>query len=59
MGTANSFGQMLASSLFFSISLQRNLAGGNLVYYIFLRLTILGVRLSFFLVESLTREKCI
>lgn len=61
MGTANGFGQMLASasrtiapslaSSLFSVSLQQNLAGGNLVYYVLLGLTILGVRLSFLLVE--------
>lgn len=53
MGTANGLAQMassgsrtiaptLATSLF-ALSLQRNLAGGNLVYYIFLGLTLVGI----------------
>ena len=67
MGTANGFGQMLASGMrtiapshassLFSISLQRNLAGGNLVYYVFPGLTSLGVRVSLLLVEPPTREE--
>ena len=53
MGTANGLAQMassgsrtvaptLATSLF-ALSLQRNLAGGNLVYYFFLGLTLVGI----------------
>jgi len=59
MGTAIGLAQMftaamrsiaptLASSLF-SISLQRQLAGGNLVFYLLMGLNLLAIRLSFFL----------
>jgi hypothetical protein len=56
MGTALGIGQMLTSGMrsispfvvssLFSISLQRQLAGGNLVFYILMGLTLLYVRIS-------------
>ena len=56
MGTALGIGQMLTSGMrsispflvssLFSISLQRHLAGGNLVFYILMGLTLLYVRIS-------------
>ena len=57
MGTALGIGQMLTSGMrsfspflvssLFSISLQRNLAGGNLVFYILMGLTLLYIRISY------------
>ncbi|KAF8969120.1 major facilitator superfamily multidrug-resistance, DHA1 sub-family [Flammula alnicola] len=54
MGTVNGVAQMLGSGMrslaptfassLFSISLQRGLAGGNMVYYILLGLTLVGIR---------------
>lgn len=59
LGTANGFGQMLASGMrtiapslassLFSISLQLNLANGNLVYYVLIGMSLLAVRLSWLL----------
>ena len=59
LGTANGFGQMLASGIrtiapslsssLFSISLQMNLADGNLVYYFLFGMTLLAMRLSWLL----------
>ena len=59
MGTALGIGQMLTSGMrsispvlvssLFSISLQRHLAGGNLVFYILMGSTLLIVRISHFL----------
>jgi hypothetical protein len=56
IGTAIGIGQMLNSGMrsispfvvssLFSISLQRHLAGGNLVFYILMGLTLLYVRIS-------------
>ena len=56
MGTALGIGQMLTSGMrsispflvssLFSISLQRNLAGGNLVFYILMVLTLLYIPIS-------------
>ena len=56
MGTALGIGQMFASGMrsfspflvssLFSISLQKNLAGGNLVFYILMGSTLLYVRIS-------------
>ena len=56
MGTALGIGQMLNSGMrsispfvvssLFSISLQRHLAGGNMVFYILMGLTLLHVRIS-------------
>jgi hypothetical protein len=55
-GTALGIGQMLTSGMrsispflvssLFSISLQRHLAGGNLVFYILMGLTLLFIRIS-------------
>ncbi|KAF8813374.1 major facilitator superfamily multidrug-resistance, DHA1 sub-family [Phlegmacium glaucopus] len=62
MGTSLGIGQMLASGMrsispvlvssLFSISLQRDLAGGNLVFYILMGLTLFFVRISHFLPHS-------
>ncbi|KAF8813379.1 MFS general substrate transporter [Phlegmacium glaucopus] len=62
MGTALGIGQMLTSGMrsmspvlvssLFSISLQRHLAGGNLVFYILMGLTLFFVRISHFLPHS-------
>jgi len=59
LGTANGFGQMLASGMrtiapslassLFSVSLQLNLADGNLVYYVLIGMSLLAVRLSWLL----------
>jgi len=59
LGTALGIGQMLCSGMrsispilvssLFSISLQRQLAGGNLVFYILVGLTLFFVRISHFL----------
>lgn len=56
MGTAVGIGQMLTSGLrsvspvfvssLFSISLQKNLAGGNLVFYILMGMTLFVIRIS-------------
>ena len=56
MGTALGIGQMFSSGMrsispflvssLFSISLERHLAGGNLVFYILMGLSLLHVRLS-------------
>lgn len=56
LGTANGVGQMLGSGMrmiaptlassLFSVSLQRNLADGNLVYYLFFGASLLGVGLA-------------
>jgi len=56
MGTALGIGQMLTSGMrsispflvssLFSISLQRHLAGGNLVFYILMGMTLLFIRVS-------------
>ena len=56
MGTALGIGQMLTSGMrsispflvssLFSISLQRHLAGGNLVFYILMGMTLLYIRIS-------------
>ena len=56
MGTALGIGQVLTSGMrsispflvssLFSISLQRHLAGGNLVFYILMGSTLLHVRIS-------------
>ena len=56
MGTALGIGQMIASGMrsispflvssLFSISLQRHLAGGNLVFYILMGMTLLYIRIS-------------
>jgi len=68
LSTANGFGQMLASGIraiaptltssLFSISLQKNLADGNLVYYLLLAISLLGVRSSWLLQDPVnTRQK--
>jgi hypothetical protein len=68
ISTANSFVQMLASgvrtiaptlaSSLFSISLQRNLANGNLVYYLLFGTSLLSIRLSWLLCDpTKTKEK--
>jgi len=59
MGTALGIGQMLTSGMrsispflvssLFSISLQKRLAGGNLVFYILMGLTLLYIRISHFI----------
>ena len=59
MATALGIGQMLTSGMrsispflvssLFSISLQRHLAGGNLVFYILMGSTLLFVRISYML----------
>ncbi|KAF9560743.1 MFS general substrate transporter [Agrocybe pediades] len=59
LGTVNGVGQMLGSGMrciaptfatsLFSVSIQRNLAGGNMVYYILLALTVIAVHCSAFL----------
>jgi hypothetical protein len=56
MGTALGIGQMLTSGMrsispflvssLFSISLQKHLAGGNLVFYILMGLTLSFIRIS-------------
>ncbi|KAF4614202.1 hypothetical protein D9613_007949 [Agrocybe pediades] len=59
LGTVNGVGQMLGSGMrsiapafatsLFSVSIQRDLVGGNMVYYILLAVTIIAVRCSAFL----------
>jgi len=59
LGTALGIGQMLSCGMksispvlvssLFSISLQRHLAGGNLVFYILIGSTLFFVRISHFL----------
>ncbi|KAF8071542.1 major facilitator superfamily domain-containing protein [Lyophyllum atratum] len=53
---ARSIGPAVASSLF-SISLQHNLAGGNMVYYVLLGCTFLTLRLTFLLPKNLRSQK--
>lgn len=67
LGATNGLAQMLgcavrsvapamASSLF-SVSLERQLAGGYLVYYILIGLALMGVRTSFLLPAQLHGQK--
>lgn len=59
MGTINGVAQMLGSGMrtlaptfsssLFSVSLQRKLAGGNMVYYIMMVITMVGIRCTGFL----------
>lgn len=59
LGATNGIGQMVASGMrafapsvassLFSISLQRNLAGGNFVYFFLLGVTLVGIRCSLLL----------
>ena len=59
LGATNGIGQMVASGMraiapsvassLFSISLQRNLAGGNFVYFFLLGVTLVGMRCSLLL----------
>lgn len=59
MGTAISIGQMFNSAMrsiapalvssLFSISLQRQLAGGNLVFYLLMGLHLIAIRISLIL----------
>ena len=49
---ARSFAPSAASSLF-AVSLQRNLAGGNAVYYILMGIATIGIRFSFMLSKVL------
>ena len=61
MGAANGMAQLIASSMraiaptiatsLFSISLEDNLLGGHMVYYILLAIICTGIRLSFLLPE--------
>ncbi|KAF8879293.1 major facilitator superfamily multidrug-resistance, DHA1 sub-family [Gymnopilus junonius] len=67
LGAVNGVAQMLASGLraiaptfassLFSLSLQKNLAGGNMVYYILIALTLVGIRCSFFMPSKSARDK--
>lgn len=67
MATVNGIAQMLGSGMrslaptfassLFSISLQRRLAGGNMVYYVVLGITLAGVRCSFLLPRKRRRTK--
>jgi hypothetical protein len=67
LGTANGLGQMLASGIrtiapslassLFSISLQRDLANGNLVYYLLFGMSLVAVRMSWLLQDSKTGMK--
>ncbi|KAF8872620.1 major facilitator superfamily multidrug-resistance, DHA1 sub-family [Infundibulicybe gibba] len=62
MGAINGLAQTLACSMrtlapsiassLFSISLERNLAGGNLVYIILLGINLIGIRTSFMLLRA-------
>lgn len=66
MGTVNGVAQMLGSGMrsiaptfassLFSVSLQRGIAGGNVVYYILLAMTLVGVRCTALLPKR-TSEK--
>lgn len=53
---ARSVGPSVASSLL-SVSLERNLAGGNMVYFVLLGCTSLGLRLTFLLPHKLRSQK--
>lgn len=67
MATVNGIAQMLGSGLrsfaptfassLFSISLQRHLAGGNMVYYIVLGVSLAGIRCSFLLPRKSRKSK--
>ena len=67
MATVNGIAQMLGSGMrslgptfassLFSISLERHLAGGNMVYYVALGITLAGVRCSFLLPRRRRRTK--
>ncbi|KAF8150885.1 major facilitator superfamily multidrug-resistance, DHA1 sub-family [Crassisporium funariophilum] len=56
MGTVNGIAQMLSSGMrsiaptfassLFSISLQRHIAGGNMVFYVLMGMTLVGIRVS-------------
>ncbi|GLB44785.1 putative major facilitator superfamily protein [Lyophyllum shimeji] len=53
---ARSVGPAVASSLF-SLSLERNLAGGKMVYFVLLGCTLLALRLTFLLPQKLRSQK--
>ena len=67
MGTVNGVAQMLGSgvrsiaptfaSSLFSISLQRGLAGGNMIYYILLAITFVSSRVSFMLPKHVKTKR--
>ena len=67
MGTVNGIAQMLGSGMrsiaptfassLFSISLQRGLAGGNMVYYILLAMTFVSSRLSLMLPKHIKAKR--
>jgi len=67
MGTVNGIAQMLGSGMrsiaptfassLFSISLQRGLAGGNMVYYILLAMTFVSSRLSLMLPKHVKAKR--
>jgi MFS family permease len=67
MGTLNGIAQMLGSGMrsiaptfassLFSISLQRGLAGGNMVYYILLAMTFVSSRLSLMLPKHVKAKR--
>ena len=67
MGTVNGVAQMLGSGMrslaptfassLFSISLQRGIAGGNMVYYILLAMTLVAVRCTTLLPQRQTKKR--
>ena len=52
---SRSLAPSVASSLF-AISLQRNWAGGNAVYYILMAFVVCGIRISFMLPKDLSLQ---
>ena len=67
IGMTNGLAQMVGSgvrsiaptfaSSLFSVSLQRNLADGNLVYYILIAITVVGIRGTGLLPPEKVRDK--
>ncbi|KAF8969121.1 major facilitator superfamily multidrug-resistance, DHA1 sub-family [Flammula alnicola] len=67
MGTVNGVAQMLSSGMrtigptfvssLFSISLQRGLASGNMVYYLLMSMTLVGIRCTVLLPKKFTEKR--